>query len=185
MATVTHSTLTGAELHEPKGIDAAAAASQLYKGTSGTSVWSITPFAQVTDSAITQTNTTSYEIMSKTGSTFEFGQSLISEATGFGLKYLGTNSRKFLVRWSGSVKQDQAGTKQVFVCPAYNGTVKLDYEVTAHCVQNEYVPIGGAFFYTFSLNGYMELFAYDADATHVITILNPIMVLEAVGPESA
>lgn len=184
MPTVTHSSLTGAELHEPKGIDSAADNSQLYCATSGSSIWSLTPFGQVTDSACTQTNTTSYETLTSTSPTLEFGQSLMSATANFGIQYTGTPSRKFLVRWAASVTQDQAGTKTVFVCPAYNTSTLLDYEVKVSVPQNEYVPIGGAFFYQFSLNGKIELYAYDADATHVITLYKPIIVIQAIGPEN-
>lgn len=185
MPTVAHSTLTGAELHEPKGIDTAATGTILLKGQAGTGVWALQPFGMVTATNATETNNTSYTVMAKTGSAFSFGQSVIVEATGFGLKYTGATQTHFLVKWSGSITQDQAGTKQVYVKPYVNGTTALDYaETSLHVPQNEYKPIGCQFYYTFNQNDYIELFAYDADATHVITIINPVMIIQAVGSPS-
>lgn len=157
---VDHKDLTGADLHEPKGVATApAGAIWVYDGA-GDIDWQKFPRIEVLPNTteVTVTTPTAYTAAPCSNAGAVDGY-FFSVATDTGIiTYTGEDTRVCLVEWSCYVAQTDASARDVYVAVALNTIPQTNYEMVETLSQNVYSPVSSKFLISLSKNDKLQLY---------------------------
>ena len=165
MANVTHSSLTGSDLHEPKGVAAASSGEVYIANGSGSGHWDYYNSyvnGYVTFDAVgpaeTHSVTTSFTVFDPT---FTIGDNRdwIGEASpNARLKFTGDDTSEVNCQLTMSVQQASGSSKDLEIIFRKNGAALNGGHAIITCASGEWRTVTLTDFGTFSTNDYLEVF---------------------------
>jgi len=165
MANVTHSSLTGSDLHEPKGVASASAGKVYISLGTGTGHWDhynnfvngYIAFDSVTPAA-THSVTTGFTVFNPTFS-ISLNRDWIGESSpNARLKYTGADASEVNCQLTMSVQQSSGSNKDLEVIFRKNGTGLNGGHAIATVASGTWQTVTLTDFGTFSTNDYLEVF---------------------------
>ncbi len=182
--TIQHKTITGTDLHEPKGVAAAAANKVYVANGSASGAWSTltTSTMALPKGKFYFYNIASPYTLSHSSSTAKVAPttiasglgSLVTEATSARLTYTGSLTTVVNLNFDVSLKQAAGADREITFAVHRNGTVIAGSQVLATCVTSDVTQASGSCFYNAATNDYFEIYAHNTGA-------NGDMIFQKVG----
>jgi hypothetical protein len=165
MANVTHSSLTGSDLHEPKGVASASSGKVYISDGSGSGHWDYynsyingyIAFDAVTPAA-THSVTTSFTVFNPTFLIGDNRDWVGESSPNARLKYTGTHSSEVNCQLSMSIQQASGSNKDLEIIFRKNGVALNGGHAIATCESGVWRTVTLTDFGTFNTNDYLEVF---------------------------
>lgn len=165
MANVTHSSLTGSDLHEPKGVASASAGKVYISLGTGTGHWDhynnfvngYVAFDAVTPAA-THSVTTGFTVFNPTFSISSNRDWVGESSPNARLKYTGADNTVGNCQLTMSVQQASGSSKDLEIIFRKNGVALNGGHAIVTCTSGEWASVTLTDFGTFSTNDYLEVF---------------------------
>jgi hypothetical protein len=173
--TIQHKTITGTDLHEPKGVAAAAANKVYVANGSASGAWSTltTSTMALPKGKFYFYNIGSPYTLSHSGSTAKVAPttiasglgSLVTEATSARLTYTGSLTTVVKLDFDVSVKQASGADRDIMISIHRNGSVIAGSQVLVTSVTADLHQAAGSCFYNAATNDYFEIYAQNTGAS--------------------
>ena len=173
--TIQHKTITGTDLHEPKGVAAAAANKVYVANGSASGAWSTltTSTMALPKGKFYFYNIGSPYTLSHSGSTAKVAPttiasglgSLVTEATSARLTYTGSLTTVVKLDFDVSVKQASGADRDIMISVHRNGSVIAGSQVLVTSVTADLHQAAGSCFYNAATNDYFEIYAQNTGAS--------------------
>tara|TARA_R110002020_G_scaffold133108_4_gene297060 strand:- start:14792 stop:15361 length:570 start_codon:yes stop_codon:yes gene_type:complete len=169
--TIQHNTITGSDLHEPKGVAAAAANKVYVSNGSASGTWttlstSVTAFPKGrfffynTGSPYTMTYGGATQKLAPT-TTASALASLVTEATSARLTYTGSPTTTVKLDFDAGVVQSTGSTKAITLAVHKNGSVITGSEIYLSTTTAENYNVSGSCLVSAATNDYFEVYAFN------------------------
>ena len=173
--TIQHNLITGTDLHEPKGVAAAAANKVYVANGSASGAWSTLTTSTM---ALPKGKFYFYNIASPYTLTYDAATqkvapttiasglgSLVTEATSARLTYTGTLTAVVKLDFDVSLKQASGADKDIMISIHRNGSVIPGSQVLVTSVTGDLHQAAGSCFYNAATNDYFEIYAQNTGAS--------------------
>jgi len=182
--TIQHKLITGTDLHEPKGVAAAAANKVYVANGSASGAWSTLTTSTMAlpkgkfyfyniASPYTLAHSSSTAKVAPTTIASGLG-SLVTEATSARLTYTGSLTAVVKLDFDVSLKQAAGADREITFAVHRNGAVIAGSQVLTTCVTSDVTQASGSCFYNAATNDYFEIYAHNTGA-------NGDMIFQKVG----
>tara|TARA_R110002073_G_scaffold325981_1_gene505526 strand:+ start:394 stop:963 length:570 start_codon:yes stop_codon:yes gene_type:complete len=170
--TIQHNTITGTDLHEPKGVAAAAANKVYVSNGSASGAWSTLTTSTMalpkgrfyfynTGSPYTMTYGAATQKLAPTTVASGLG-SLVTEATSARLTYTGTLTTTVKLDFDAGVKQSTGSDKDIQLALHKNGSVLTGSEIYFNATTAEEYSVSASCLVSATTNDYFEVYAFNA-----------------------
>ncbi|WBF78161.1 hypothetical protein MEP402_gp41 [Methylophilales phage MEP402] len=173
--TIQHKLITGADLHEPKGVASASNKTVYVANGSGSGAWSTvaTDSLALPKGKVYFYNTGSPYTLAHSGSTAKVAPttvasglgSLVTEATSARLTYTGTPTTVVKLDYDVSLSQASGADRDIMVSVHRNGSVIAGSQTVVTSVTGDLVQMAGSCFYNAATNDYFEIYAQNTGAS--------------------
>tara|TARA_R100001463_G_scaffold4162_5_gene15954 strand:+ start:2181 stop:2750 length:570 start_codon:yes stop_codon:yes gene_type:complete len=173
--TIQHKLITGADLHEPKGVASASNKTVYVANGSGSGAWSTIATDSLalpkgkfyfynTSSPYTLAHSSSTAKVAPTTVASGYG-SLVTEATSARLTYTGTPTTIVKLDYDVSLSQSSGADRDIMVSIHRNGTVIPGSQSVVTSVTGDLVQMAGSCFYNAATNDYFEIYAQNTSSS--------------------
>ena len=169
--TIQHNAITGTDLHEPKGVAAAAANKVYVSNGSASGAWSTISTSSLAlpkgrfyfyDLASPYTMTYGAATQKLAPTTVASGLgSLVTEATSARLTYTGTPTATIALNFDSTIYQSSGSTKNVTLAVHKNGSVITGSEIYLSTTTAEIYNVSGSCLVSAATNDYFEIYAFN------------------------